>query len=84
MSYPYFNRLAQVLSWGRYLVENGICTERDFTFQKMVSAAKLRENKNKSVRDNAYIHAAALADKHPTEYITWCTLQRITGKRGAE
>ena len=76
--YNYFYTLEQVTSWARYLVDNGHKKESDFTMQR------IRWNGPLLNRDWAFEQAARLAAEYPNEYITWCTLQRLTGKRGSE
>ncbi len=73
--YNYFTSLDQVSSWARYLVENGVRPESDFTMQQMTTATKPHPS------GHLYSHAARLAAELPTEYTTWSTLQRLTGKR---
>jgi|SaaInlStandDraft_3_1057020.scaffolds.fasta_scaffold426595_1 hypothetical protein len=79
MSYDHFTTTAQVVSWCKYMLDTGLCMEKDLTFQKMLSAAKLRDNN--LCRSVAYETAAMLAARHPDEYTAWCALQKLTGKR---
>ena len=79
MSYDYFETTAQVVSWGKYMLDTGLCDPKDFAFQKMLSAAKLRENRGR--RGTAYETAAMLAVRHPDEYTAWCALEKLVGRR---